>query len=155
VEPGRWIGFDAGAFVPEVCGTTQCTKRLHLRWCGFARFHFVQLDSALPSRTVVDFTLAGVVFCFLNPEWDEFGSNFGTTSVFPFCSTTSPSVAMPIRCNLPFQWRRRLSYQETPLHELEKGNKEPAELVNLPEWKHKIVQTMQSDRLFENPRSRP
>ncbi|MBK9487751.1 MAG: helix-turn-helix transcriptional regulator [Haliscomenobacter sp.] len=44
-----------------------------------------------------------------------------------------------------------LSDQEAPVQVQEKEIKEPVELVDLPEWKDKIVQTMQIERLFENP----
>jgi AraC-like DNA-binding protein len=44
-----------------------------------------------------------------------------------------------------------LSDHEAPVQVQEKEIKEPSELVNLPEWKEKVVQMMQTERLFENP----
>lgn len=96
-------------------------------------------------------SLLRVLFFILNPEWDEFGSKFWYYLCFSilFYYITISGYTNSVQSVIPLE--AALSYQETPLHVLEKGNKEPAELVNLPEWKHKIVQIMQSDRLFENP----
>ena len=96
-------------------------------------------------------SLLRVLFFILNPEWDEFGSKFWYYLCFSilFYYITISGYANSVQSAIPME--AALSHQETSLQVLEKGNKEPAELVNLPEWKHKIVQTMQSDRLFENP----
>lgn len=96
-------------------------------------------------------SLLRVLFFILNPEWDEFGSKFWYYLCFSilFYYITISGYANSMQSAIPME--AALSHQETSLQVLEKGNKEPAELVNLPEWKHKIVQTMQSDRLFENP----
>ncbi|HPH21541.1 MAG TPA: AraC family transcriptional regulator, partial [Haliscomenobacter sp.] len=92
-----------------------------------------------------------VLFFILNPEWGEFGSKFWYYLCFSilFYYITISGYANSVQSVIAVE--AALSDQEAPVQAQEKEIKETTELVNLPEWKDKIVQIMHAERLFENP----
>lgn len=96
-------------------------------------------------------SLLRVLFFILNPEWGEFGSKFWYYLCFSFLFyyITISGYANSVQSVIAVE--AALSDQEAPVQVQEKEIKEPSELVNLPEWKEKVVQMMQTERLFENP----
>ena len=96
-------------------------------------------------------SLLRVLFFILNPEWGEFGSKFWYYLCFSilFYYITISGYANSVQSVIAVE--AALSDQETPAQVPEKESKEPVELLNLPEWKDKIVQMMQAELLFENP----
>lgn len=98
-----------------------------------------------------------VLFFILNPEWGEFGSKFWYYLCFSilFYYISISGYVAAVRSELPLQMslfqQANISLEVPKKIKTIEESASNAVIENLEEWKQKVIQLMEQDKLFENP----
>lgn len=98
-----------------------------------------------------------VLFFILNPEWGEFGSKFWYYLCFSllFYYISISGYVATVRSELPLQMalfqQANTSLEVTRPVKSTKETPQNEPIQNLEEWKKRVIQLMEENKLFENP----